>query len=227
MSYRACFFGVRAIDSKHAGPQLARMAAELQGERRHDGFYLATNTDAEAAASGLRMMYLAVDPGSGARVQREFFTERWSGCSLFVASYDDGNGLFWWEHVAADGQTQAILTNGPDTGTSDIDLTVDYPQKGFTVAQLADASSKEPHELTREEARAVMEYSDAITIGLAQFGFTARRQDFLALLNAKEAWSLLGRSAVKAPLPRTAGPIVDHYIDTHHFRACGLAPRAY
>jgi hypothetical protein len=79
---------------------------------------------------------------------------------------------------------------------------------------------KDPDAMTEAEARAVMEWTDAITIGIAQYGFTARRGQFIDLLSAKTAWSLIERE--ERPLPDDAGPVVDPYIEEYEFAAVGL-----
>jgi hypothetical protein len=227
MSYRQCFFAVPGADVRDALARFAEMAAELSSENGYHAVYLATSPEPAAQASGLCAMWLAAEPAPRGRVPRGFVTERWTDAPLFVAVYDDQHGIYHWAHYPKDGPPQSILSDGHDVGVRNLTLTVDYPQKGFTREQLAAAVHKPEAALSAAERRAVMEPQDALTIGLAQFGFRARRKDFLDLLYAKEAWSLLGTEPRMAALPRSAGAVVDDFVTPHTFKSHGLAPRAY
>jgi len=192
MSYKQCFFAVPANEPLEVVlEQFAEMGRELRGENGYGSVYLATGE-----VGGLRMFYLAATPAPRGRVPRSFFTERWSGRSLFVAVYDDQHGIFLWEHVSPDGHTQGILTDGK-IGVSGVSL--------------------------EKPVRA----ADAITLGLQHFGFAAKRSDFLDLLSATTAWSLLDSPPVEKPLPREAGPIADFYIESYEWSAYDLPARQY
>lgn len=216
MGYRHCFFAVRSSDAEAARAQLAPMARELRSENGYKSVHLA-----RADHGGLHLMHLTAVPAPRGRVPRSFFTERWSGGELFVAVYNDRSGIYLWE-AYGDGPPKTIINDAHLVGTN-VTLTVDYAGKGFTNEQLAAAMQKDPDTLSAAEARAVMEWTDAITIGIAQFGFTAKRGQFLELLDAKTAWSLLENA--ERPLPREAGPVVDPYIEDHELDAVGLAFR--
>lgn len=220
MGYRAGFFAVASEDAAVARQELASIARELRSENGYRGVYLAS-----ADRGGLHLMYLAADPAPGGRVPRDFFLECWSiTAPLYVAVYNDRAGVYLWERHAAGAQTEGVLNDAHLVGTKGLAITVDYAGKGFTHAQLAEVMGKDEGEMTPAEARAVMEWTDAITIGLAQHGFAgAKRSDFIALLSAKTAWSLL--DGKEAPMPRSAGPIVDEYIDAYTFERYGLEPR--
>jgi hypothetical protein len=69
--------------------------------------------------------------------------------------------------------------------------------------------------------------TDAITLGLSHFGYAAKRGDFLDLLHAESAWSLLDRPPVEKPLPPEAGPIADFYIESYEWSAYDLPARSY
>jgi hypothetical protein len=230
VSYKQCFLAVPAVDSRHAGPALAEMARELRSENGYRGVYLATSSDAQAAATGLRMMNLLADPAPRGRVPREFFTERWSGPGpLFVAVYDDQNGYFMWQHVDARGRTGGMIaTDGHRVCAKDLELTVDYPQKPFTTAQLDAAFTRDPATLSPAEARALMEPMDAITIGLAQFGYrNARRGHFLDVLNATTGWSLLAAVPRIEAIPPTAGPVISFTFEPYELTYMGFPSRSY
>lgn len=206
MGYRACFFAVATADAPGALAQFTSIAKELRSENGYAGVYLAA-----ADRGGLTLIHLTARPAPRGRVPRDFFTEMWSAkVPLYVAVYNDKSGVYLWERHAPGG-LQGVCNDAHLVGTYGLDLTVDYAGKGFTHAQLAQVMAKEPSAMTPREARAVMEWTDAITIGLAQHGFTAKRRDFLDLLSAKQAWSLLEGKMV--PLPDDAGLVADPYLD--------------
>lgn len=213
MGYRHCFFAVRSADADAARTQFATMARELRSENGYRSLHLAT-----ADHGGLHLMHLTAEPAPRGRVPRSFFTERWSGGELFVAIYNDRSGVYLWEAYGK-GSPKTIMNDAHLVGT-DVALTVDYAGKGFTNEQLAAVMKKDPSAMTAAEARAVMEWTDAITIGIAQYGFTATRGQFIDLLGATTAWSLLEKE--ERPLPPQAGPIVDPYIEAHEFESVGL-----
>lgn len=213
MGYRHCFFAVRTADAGVAREQFREMARELRSENGYRSLHLAS-----ADHGGLHLMHLTAAPAPRGRVPRSFFTERWSGAELFVAIYNDRSGIYLWE-AYGDGPPQTIINDAHLVGT-DVELSVDYAGKGFTHEQLAAVMRKDPDAMTEAEARAVMEWTDAITIGIAQYGFTAKRSQFIDLLSATTAWSLLERA--ERPLPEDAGPVVDPYIEEHELAAVGL-----
>lgn len=202
--------------------EFAGMAHELRGENGYETVVLVANE-----VGGLRMLYLAALPAPGGRVSRDFFTERWSTGPLFVAIYDDQHGIFLWEHVRPDAPTEGILTDGHRVGLSGIEPSVDYAQKGFTPAQLDAAFQKPEEQLTDQEARALMEPTDALTIGLGHYGFGAKRSDFLALVRAEKAWSLLEDQPSEQAMPRDAGPIVSFYVEPYEWSGYELPVRNY
>lgn len=212
MSYRQCFFAVRSSQAESARAQLATMARELRSENRYRGVYLAS-----ADHGGLYMMFVTAEPAPRGRVPRSFFTERWDG-ELFVAIYNDQAGIYLWEERGND-RPKRIVNDAHLVG-SQVPLTVDYAGKGFTNEQLAAVMKKDPDAMTPAEARAVMEWTDAITIGLAQYGFAAKRGQFLELLDAKTVWSLLEKA--ERPLPADAGPVVDPYVEDYELESVGL-----
>jgi hypothetical protein len=224
MSYKACFFGVPF------GASLApfkAMADELRMENGYTGVYLVTSPEAEARATGLRLGYLLATPAPRGRVPREFFTERWSGSPLFTLIYDDQNGYFMFEHRPLAGGPQSVITWGHAVGLSDLTLTIDYPQKPFTNAQLDAAYRKPEAKLTKAEAKALMEPADAITLGMMQFGFQSGRRACLDLVHAKKAWSLLEAKPKEQPIPDVAGPIVAYGLEPYELSLHGLEPRHY
>jgi hypothetical protein len=108
---------------------------------------------------------------------------------------------------------------------SNVQPSVGYPQRGFTNAELDAAVRKPEPELTETEARAVMEWHDAITIGFAHAGIATARTSCLDVLHAPTAWSLL--DIAEKSLPPDAGPVVDPYIEDHVFRSYELEARDY
>jgi hypothetical protein len=211
----------------NARARFAEMADELRSENGYRAVYMATNPDAAAQASGLRTMWLAADPAPRGRVSREFITERWGGGALFVAVYDDQHGIYLFEHHPAAGKLQSVLNDGHALGARNLTLTVDYAQKGFTPAQLDEAFRRPEDKRTDAENRALMDWTDALTVGLAQVGFRMRRSELVQLVHAKEAWSLLGKVPARAALPPNAGGVVDSYVEQYTFKAHGLAAREY
>jgi hypothetical protein len=220
MSYKVAFLGVPAAMS--AGDVLAEMvpmARELRMENGYPSVHMAATPQVEAAKTGLRILYMAA-PGAHGGVSRDFFTERWNG-PLFELVYNDQQGIFLWRQHGA-GRVQTLITVGPYLGAANITLAVDYAQKAFTNEQLIKLHRKPEAELTRAEERAVMEYDDAITIGLAHNQFAMKRHAVLDVLNARTAWSLLdGKPGVK-PLPADAGPIMSYEIESYQLDALGL-----
>ena len=225
MSYKVAFFGVpAAMAAGDVLAQLVPMAKELRMENGYAAVYLAATPQAVAGPAGLRGLYLASPDASGG-VSRDFFTERWQG-ELFEMVYNDQQGIFLWRHYPAQGGAESIITVGPYTGLSNIAPTVDYPQKPYTMEQLVALHRKSEAELSRAEERAVMEYSDAITIGLAHHGFNLTRHSLLDLLHAKTAWSLLAGKPRPVPMPSDANPIASYEIEGHDLRAHGLGKYA-
>ena len=226
MSYKVAFFGVPAAMS--AGDVLAQvvpMAEELRMENDYGEVFMTATPEVVARKVGLRALYFAA-PGAHGGVPREFFTERWNG-PLFEMVYDDQHGLFLWRSYDDAGQ-RAILTDGHRVGLSKgFTPNADYPQKGFTNAQLDNAFRKPEEALTPAEAKALMEYHDAITIGLAHHGFPLKRAALLDLLYAETGWALLDAKPRPQPLPRDAAPIASYYLEPHEFSAYGLEPRRY
>jgi hypothetical protein len=225
MSYKVAFFGVPASTS--AGDVLAQvvpMARELRMENGYSAVYMAATPQVTAARARLRILYFAA-PGAHAGVSRDFFTERWRG-ELFEMVYNDQQGIFLWRHYPGTGRPASIITIGPYTGVSNVEPRVDYPQKAFTNEQLVALHRKPEAELNRAEARAVMEYDDAITIGLAHHGFDMRRNALLELLSAKTAWSLLDAKPTTKPFPTDAGPIASYEIESYDLSSHGLQGRA-
>lgn len=229
MSYKLCFLAVPVESSTTAFRALSEMGCEIESENGYR-VSLATSSDADAAATGLRMMHVVADPApDGRRVSRGFFTDRWEGPGpLFVAVYDDQNGFFVWERLDADRNSQAIATSGHRVGVRGIEITVDYAQKGFTNAELDAAFRRDPATLTPREARALMEPTDAITIGLAQFGYGgANRYQFLDLLTARTGWSLTDIPPERGAIPESAGPVIDYYLEPYQQTSFGFAAREY
>jgi hypothetical protein len=225
MSYKVAFFGVPAAMS--AGDVLAQvvpMARELRMENGYDAVYMAATPQATAAQTRFRVLYFAA-PGAHGGVSRDFFTERWSG-ELFEMVYNDQQGIFLWRHYPGTGRPASIITIGPYTGFSNLTPAVDYAQKAFTNDQLVALNRKPEAELNRAEARAVMEYDDAITIGLAHHGFDMRRNALLDLLSARTAWSLLDAKPGTKPFPRDTGPIASYDLEPHDLASHGLEGRA-
>jgi hypothetical protein len=230
MSYKLCFFAMPANEPLADVLQLfANFASELADENGYEQLYLVTNTVEEAKRDGLWLLHLLAAPAPYGRVSREFFTERLERGSLITMVYDDQHGIFCWEQTSVDQPDQGILTDAHRVGTYGLELTVDYPQRGFTSAQLDEALKKPEEELTEAEARALMEYDDALTIGLRQYGSTATRASLFALLRKEGGWPLLERSSKTAQvkLPKNAGPVADFYIEHYTFNAYGLEPRRY
>jgi hypothetical protein len=227
VSYKVAFFGVPATMS--AGDVLAQvvpMAQELRMENGYEQVYMVATPEVVARKVGLRVLYFAA-PGARGGVSREFFTERWNG-PFFEMVYDDQHGLFLWRYFSGDGAPQTILTDGHRVGLSKgFTPNADYPQKGFTNAQLDNSFRKPEAELTPAEARALMEYHDAITIGLAHHGVALKRAALLDLLYAERAWALLDEPPRPQPLPRDAAPVASFYIEPYEFSAYGLEPRRY
>lgn len=214
MSYKVAFFGVpAAMAAGEVLAQLVPMANELRMENDYDGVYLAATPQAAAAPAGLRALYLAA-PGAIGGVSREFFTERWQG-ELFEMVYNDQQGIFLWRHHPGTGAAETIITIGPYTELSNIAPAVDYPQKPYTIEQLVALNRKPEAELSRTEERAVMEYHDAITIGLAHHGFHMTRQSLLDLLYAKTAWALLDAKPHSVAMPADASPIASYAIESY------------
>jgi hypothetical protein len=227
VSYKVAFFGVPAATP--AGDVLAQvvpMAQELRMENGYAAVHMAATPEVVARKVGFRALYFSA-PGARGGVPREFFTERWSG-PLFEIVYDDQHGLYLWRYYSGEGRPRTIISDGHFVGLStDFVPNADYPQKGFTNAQLAAAFRKPEDQLTPAEARALMEHHDAITIGLAHHGFPLKRTALLDLLYAETGWALLDAKPRPQPLPRDAGPIASYYLDHYEFTTYGLEPRDY
>lgn len=231
MSYRQCFFAVPTTTSLDAVRQIfKRFAWELRGENGYTGLYLAANSPQNAKEAGLWLLHLTATPAPRGHVSRDFFTERWSDTQdapLYTAVYDDQHGIFaWQEHTSED--RSLILTHGHRVAVKGVELTVDHPQRAFTNAQLDEALRKPEEALTEAERAALMEYDDAITLGLRQLGSSATRADLLNLLYVKEVWPLLGADRAKmVPYPLDAGAVVSPYVERYTFEYCGLTPPSY
>jgi hypothetical protein len=227
MSYRLCLFAVTAdVELDLLVGTFAELADELRRENDYTAVYLATSSDAAARAEGLRWLYLAVEPASEGRVGRGFFIDRWTGPPLFIAIHDDQHGIYAWQRVWK-GRTESILSDGPIVGTSNVALTVSFPQRGLTREQLDSMAQKPWEQRTDAERRLSEEWATALEIGLRQFGFSTPGRRYLAVLDAAEAWSLLDRPPRLRDLPDTAGPVVDSYVELYEFMSHGLPKREY
>lgn len=200
------------------------MARELRSENGYAEVYLVESTDAEIAASGVRLVNLLADPAPRGRVSREFFTERWSLFPLHALIYDDQNGVFAWIHHMPEYQSEGVMSDGCLVGTDGITLSVDYPQKGFTHEQLVTLSRKDPGDLSDAEWKAVGEYLDGLRIGAAHYGFAVTREMLFALLHRKTGHALIANTS--RPLPETAGTVIDFYVEPYLFKSYGLPERA-
>lgn len=227
MSYKQCFFAVPTSTSFDTLLKIfGELATELRDENGYSNLYLAANPPQHAEASGLWLLHLTATPAPSGRVPRDFFTDwwpEWHKDPLYIAVYDDQHGVFQWQERKPGGGF--ILSQGHRVVIRNMELTVDYPQRAFTRKQLDQALHKPEEALSEAERRALMEYDDAVTLGLRQLGTSATRGDLIDLLYVEEVWPLLGADRAKAvPRPKNAGAVASPYIDRYTFEYCDLTP---
>lgn len=232
MSYKTCFFGIPTHEMSIEGIwQLFQpMASELRMENGWNDIFLVTNTDKEAKASGLRLIDICVRPATSGVISRDFFIERWppDGPPYYVLVYDDQNGVFLFQHFPKEGRAQSILTDGHHVGVCNLELTVDYPQKPFTNAELDEAFKLPEEKLNDAQRNALMEWDDALTIGFRQFGFKLSRSQCLNLIYAKEAWPLIVSKPEKRKFDgMDSSGVIDFYVESWTFKSHGLVERYY
>ncbi len=155
-------------------------------------------------------------------------------CDLphFVAVlHDDQQGVYLFErYVCAPGASDttcelSIVSDGPYLGVARGTLTLDYPQRGFTIAELAALGRKPEAELSEREARAVLAYANAASVGLAQ----THPADGRAYLDARrdaEMYPLVGSEHRRISIPPAPlVPIVRSAPSDAHWDAAGLPRR--
>ncbi len=176
MSTRNAFFGVPRRHPVGLIVLESRIAARSL-EDCPDQIYLLFQP--EKAVGDLRWFTFAGsgDPGL---YPMEYFYEAMAGTfeNFVVAGHDDMHGIFKFLSPAL-----SMVSDGPLTHILDsrVRLTVDYPQKGFTNAELEALNDKDDSELSDRELAAVSSYWDAVTIGLGQLFPAEPRRAYLSV----------------------------------------------
>ncbi len=208
MGYTATFFAVPAtVPIEDVLVRFGELSHELKRENDYEGVYLATHEEERVRATGLRAFTLLVAPWrEGWGVGPGFVTDRWQGSPLYRILYDDRRGRYAWEHFPTRGPPQLIWSDGPRVHASNIEISVEYSQRSLTTEELDTIFKKDEGAMSAAERHVLEGRKDAIEIGLEQFGFRARPSDFVDLVYAEEAWSLLDEPFTRKRLPDGVGP---------------------
>ena len=158
----------------------------------------------------------------------ESLTERLT--ELVVVVHNDQVGAFLFEYRREGSRPISILSDGPLLAPLrySAPITVDYPQRAFTHAQLDAICERAEADLRPAERAAVTEYHNAVTVGLRQC-FPDEGRSYLSATDAIDLFQIrAGHQTLKAARP-ISGEIGDSVLevvpDDSHWRAAGIPNR--
>ena len=223
MGYAQCIFGVPTdrITRDELLAVLVDAMRELAGELALPDVYALVDREANARKRGLRLFMLGRTAERDTLVDRGAFAEYVGlGHPLVTLLHDDRTGVHLFRHDDPEGDPGCVWlrSDGPYLGGHLDVFTVDYPQKGFSRAELAALHDKPEAKRTAREARAIMDYDHAITIGLRQFFPRLRAPQYLDLLDLPEAYHVYSpkkrlRSPTKLATPARWHNMFAHWPD--------------
>jgi hypothetical protein len=145
--------------------------------------------------------------------------------------HDDQAGVFLFERYARETKplVVSLLSDGPYLGATKAKLTIDYPQRGFSNADLRVFHEIPQARLAEREARAIMSYEDAATIGLRQF-FPGWSGSYLDMLGRDTAWRVFDPKRLNAAPEEVERPkgwrnFVAPRPEEEDWRMAGFEPR--
>jgi hypothetical protein len=240
MSYKQCIFGIPTAAASEA--DVLALVRECMADLDSQGLnipkiYVLIDSDVRARRTGLRTFMIgARDPGGRTLTRAPLFEFMFSARRLPVVAllHDDQHGVYLFERYdpKASPRLVQIVSDGPYLGTNAPErLTVDYPQKQFSNARLRALHDKPESKLTGPEARAIMDYHNAVAIGLRQF-FPRWRGSCLDVLQRKNAWRVYHPRDREAPPRKYKKPddwhnFVAYWLEDDDWRLAGLPPRYY
>jgi hypothetical protein len=241
MSYKQCIFGIpteRATEAEVLGLIQSCMADLASQGMRIPRVYVLIDSEARARRTGLRLFVIGVRERGERMLARgplfEFLHTTGEGLPVVLLLHDGQHGVFLFERFDPDANPRRVqlMSNGCYLGGTALPhLTIDYPQKGFTVAELRALHEKPQEKLTPAEARAIMEYHDAVRIGLRQY-LPSFRGSYLDLLHRKNAWRVYDpKNPDEAPRkfkkPSRLRNFVAYWPEDYDWRTAGLQERLY
>ncbi|MBK7859068.1 MAG: hypothetical protein IPJ65_10705 [Archangiaceae bacterium] len=122
---------------------------------------------------------------------------------VILAVHDDRSGLYSFVRTERGSIVTALQSDGPFLQIIRGEITVDYPQKGYSRDELELLNAKSDDELSDAELKAVAEYQNALKLGLSQY-YPAEDwgQHLKVLYDGVEGWWLTGeKGALATPKP--------------------------
>lgn len=114
-----------------------------------------------------------------------------------------------------------LVSQGAEVGGYVDELTVDYPQKGFTNEELKSISAMDESDMTNAQYMAVAEYENAVQIGVKQT-FGEKRGNYLSLCNAKQCYDLDSPTMELVNMPDGLMNIVSYWPTDQDEHTSGL-----
>jgi len=235
VSYKQCIFGV-PVEAASEAQVLARVGAamrDLAGELELPDIVVAIDDDARAREIGVRCFIIGARPPRARQLTREPVYERlaygedeWPVVTLL---HDDQHGIYFfkWFDPEATPRVVKLLSDGPLLGGQVDRVEREFAQKGFSNAELLALLEKPEAALSERERRAVMEYANAVSLGIGQF-FPRWKGSYLDLLYAKSLWCVypVGRP-VRVEGDGAWANVVSPFPEDSDWRQAGLAQRDY
>jgi len=183
MSYKTTLFAVPREAFQDTEALAAEIVAALTSDfSMQDDLYVAATDIGVAWAFHFRSPTL---DRQYRQAMAQLLMKRQGFATITYIFHNDQIGLYWFEHTGPSADC-AIGSSGPYMCGWGDEVSVEYPQRGYSNDALKALHAKDEAELTAEEFAAIAEYKNAVTIGFEMFYGT--RPNYLASVHADEGW---------------------------------------